>query len=186
MVKQLILLILVLGLAGGGFFYWQNSQADVRELNKTLPEGVKVTKSLFGNEYQVVNKIDGYEFKVPMEWRGVNEVSYNPAITERGYTASSFGIEGNEATGRFAGIDRYKIENDGMPLKSWAETNFETFELVGDFSENRIGEFNIVKTEENVHLGGMFVYFFKKDNAIYAIVNGSEEFIKYIILNGKW
>lgn len=184
--KKVVLAVLVLGLFGGGFLYWQKSQADVRELNKTLPEGVKVAKSLFGGEYKIVNKIDGYEFKVPPEWRGVKEASYSSAITEQEYTASSFGIEGNEATGRIAGVDRYKIENNNTPLKSWAETNFATFELVGDFSEDKVGEFDIVKTEENVHLGGMFVYFFKKDNVIYAIVNGSEEFIKYIITNGKW
>jgi len=186
MAKKIILLVLVLGLLAGGSFYWWSNQQDVRELNKTLPEGVKVAKSLFGGEYKVVNKIDGYEFKVPKEWRGVKEASYSPEITEQGYTASSFGIEGNDAMGRIAGVDRYKIESTDIFLKSWAETNFETFGLVGDFKEDKVGEFDIVKTQENVHLGGMFVYLFKKDNAIYAIVNGSEDFIKYIITNGKW
>ena len=181
-----VFVLAVLGLLGGGFFYWWNSQADVRELNKTLPAGVQVAKSLYGNEYKVVNKIDGYEFKVPKEWRGVREASYSPVITEQGYAASSFGIEGNDAAGRFTGIDRYKIENDNTSLKFWAETNFNTFGLVGDFSEDKVGEFDIVKTEESVHLGGMFVYFFKNNNAIYAIVNGSEDFIRYIITNGKW
>ncbi|MDO8659513.1 MAG: hypothetical protein Q7K54_02830, partial [Candidatus Parcubacteria bacterium] len=68
MIKKIVLLVVVLGLFGGGFFYWWNNQADVRELNKTLPEGVKVVKSFFGGEYKVINKIDGYEFKVPKEW----------------------------------------------------------------------------------------------------------------------
>ena|SRR3989338_163656 len=57
--------ILVLIFSGGGFLLWQNSKAAVKDLNATLPEGVRVVKSLFGNEYRVVNKIDGYEFKVP-------------------------------------------------------------------------------------------------------------------------
>jgi len=186
MIKKIVLSVLVLSLFGGGFFYWWNSQADVRELNKTLPKGVSVAKSLFGNEYKVINKIDDYEFKVPNEWRGVREVEYIPNRTEGGYTATSIGIEGNEGAGRIISVDRYKSGGDMSNIKSWAETNFKTFELVGDFKEDTIGEFDIVKTEENVHLGGMLIYVFKKDKAIYAIVNGSEEFIKYIILNGKW
>ncbi|MDO8590593.1 MAG: hypothetical protein Q7R65_01300 [bacterium] len=55
------ILILVVILAGGGFLLWQNSQAAVKDLNATLPEGVRVVKSLFGNEYKVVNKLDGTE-----------------------------------------------------------------------------------------------------------------------------
>ncbi len=58
--------VAVLVLAAGGFFYWWQNQADVRELNKTLPEGVRVVKSLIGSEYKIVNKIDGYEFKIPL------------------------------------------------------------------------------------------------------------------------
>ena len=40
MVKNIILSVIVLVLIGGGFFYWQQNQADVRELNKTLPASV--------------------------------------------------------------------------------------------------------------------------------------------------
>ena len=184
MVKRAVLAVLVLGLLAGGFFYWWNSQADVRELNKTLPDGVRVVKGLFGKEYKVINKIDGYEFKVPRGWGGVNEIAYIPEREESGYTVAGVELEGKEGSGRIVVINRFKEE--GESLKSWAEKNFETFGLVGDFSENKVEEFDIVKTQENVHLGGMFVYFFKKDNAIYAIVNGSEDFIRYIITNGKW
>ena len=38
-------IILTLALGGGGVFLWQKSQADVAELNNTLPEGVRVVKS---------------------------------------------------------------------------------------------------------------------------------------------
>lgn len=187
MIKNIILAVLVLGLLAGGFFYWWNNQADVRELNKTLPGGVKVVKSLWGNEYRVVNKIDGYEFKVPKEWKGIREIEYVPEREEMGYKATSIGVEGGEGAGRIASIDRYKSGGDiSNNMRLWAETNFKTFELAGDFSEDVVGDFNIVKTQENVHLGGMFVYFFKKDSIIYAIANRSEEFIRHIIINGKW
>ncbi|MFH1181230.1 MAG: hypothetical protein V1705_02370, partial [bacterium] len=78
MVKKIGILIFVLVLAGGSFFYWQQNQKDISRLNKNLPKGVKVEKSLigFGNEYKVVNKIDGYEFKIPREWNGLEEIEY--------------------------------------------------------------------------------------------------------------
>ena len=179
-----VLAIMVLGLFGGGFFYWWNNQADVRELNKTLPDGVKVAKSLYGSEYKVVNKIDGYEFKVPGEWRGVNEIAYVPEREEEGYVLSGIELEGKDGGSRIVVVNRFGEED--VALRIWAKKNFETFGLVGDFSEDKVDGFDTVKTQENVHLGSMFVFFFKKGSAIYSITNGSEEFIRYIITNGKW
>ena len=186
MAKKIILLVVVLVLIGGGFFYWWQIQADIRELNKTLPEGVRVVKSLFGNEYKVVNKVDGYELKIPPEWMGIKEIGYIPERTEEGYTATSIGIEGKEGIGRSVGIDRYKSGRDVGDLGSWAKTNFETFGLMGDFIKDKTGEFDSIKTQENVHFGGEYIYFFKKDFVIYTITGGSEDFIRYIITNGKW
>ncbi|MDO8559184.1 MAG: hypothetical protein Q7R84_02525 [bacterium] len=185
MIKKIVLSVLVLGLFGGGFFYWWTSQADVRELNKTLPKGVSVAKSLYGNEYKVINKIDGYEFKVPTEWHGVKIFEYTPERAEGTYVGTSVNLKGREGSGIIFSIDRFKIKEE-VNLETWTNNAFDTFGLVGNFSKDKVGEFDVVKTQENVHLVGMFVYFFKKDSAIYSITNGSEEFIKYIILNGKW
>ena|SRR3989338_1198780 len=93
----LISIIVVLLLAGGGVFYWWQNQADVRELNKTLPVGVRVEKSLAG-EYKVVNDIDGYEFKVPGGWMGVQEIAYTPESTEQGYVLAGIELEGVRET----------------------------------------------------------------------------------------
>jgi len=183
--KIFFLIIILLLLAGGGVFYWWQNQEDVRELNKGLPEGVRVVKNLKG-EYWIANKIDGYEFKVPDEWGGLREIEYVPASTEKGYTASSIGLRGKEGGSRIIAIDRFKIENPDINLELWAEANFETFGLIGDFSKDRVREFEIVKTQEEVHLVGMYVYFFKKNSVIYAITCGSEEFIREIIISGKW
>ncbi len=185
MVKKIVLAVLVLGLFGGGFFYWWNSQADVRELNKTLPKGVSVAKSLVGNEYKVINKIDGYEFKAPKEWRGVKEIEYMPEREEMGFRGTSINIEGLEGGARGMGIDRFKIDGT-TNLIDWAENMFNVVGLTGDFINETIGRFEIAKTQENVHLGGMYMYFFKKDSVIYSITNGSEDYIRYIIANGKW
>jgi len=179
--------VVILILAAGGFFYWQQNQADVKELNKNLPDGVRVVKSLIGEEYKVVNKIDGYEFKIPPEWQGIKEIEYFPQETEQGYTDSSIGLEGNQGEGRVTGVDSFKLdESRTSELKEWAETYFETFGLIGEFVNGKIGDLEIVKTRENVHLGGMHVYFFQKEFNLYGIVCSSEEFIRYIIINGKW
>jgi len=179
-------LIVVLVLGGGGFFYWQN-QADVRELNKNLPDGVKVEKSLFGNEYKVVNKIDGYEFTLPQEWNGVGEIEYISERSAQGYTGTSINIEGNTGMGKSIGIDRYTSGgNMNTELKLWAEENFLAFDLTGDFDHTKVVDFDVVKIQETVHLGGEYVYFLRNDSIIYTLTSPSENTIKYIISNGKW
>ena len=187
MVKKIVLTVVILGLAGGGFFYWWQGHADERALNKTLPEGIRVDKCLLSGEYRVINKIDGYEFKVPEEWKGVKEIGYIPEREEMGYTGTSLNLEGRESSGRLIGIDRFNSGGDmNTDLELWAKTQSDTFGLVGGFSKDEIGGFKIVKTQENVHFGGEYTYFFKQDRVIYSITGPSEEFIKEIILNGKW
>lgn len=181
---KLLVLIIVLLLIAGGVFYWKNQQ-EVADLNNELPDGVRVVKTLTG-DYVVVNKIDGYKFKIPEEWGGIEEIEYVVERTEKGYTAGSIEVEGKEGTSRVVGIDRFKIEKADLDLERWAKANFETFGLIGDFSRDKVRKFEIVKTQENVHLGGEYVYFFKKGFGIYAITSPSEEFIREIIANGKW
>ena len=131
-------IILTLALGGGGVFLWQKSQSDVAELNNALPEGIRVVKSLFGNEYRVVNKIDGYEFGVPQKWEGLREIEYIPERTEENYTGASIGFEGKSDEGsRIGSIDRYKIEGPNVDLLAWAKKNFETFGLAGNFSKDK-------------------------------------------------
>jgi len=186
MAKKLILFfIVVLILVGGGFFYWRD-QTDVRKLNKNLPEGIKVVKSLTG-EYGVVNKIDGYEFKVPKEWKGIKEMEYIETRETQGYIGTSMNIEGNTGTGRSIGIDRYTSGgNMNAELKLWVEENFRTFGLTGDFDNAKVVNFSVIKTQESVHLGGEYVYFFKNNSIIYGLTSPSEITIRYIISNGKW
>ena len=178
------MIIIVLLLAGGGVFWWWQNQEDIRELNKNLPEGVRVAKNLKG-EYWVVNRIDGYEFRVPGEWKGIEEIEYVAERIEEGYTGVSIELTGKEGMGRSVGVDCFKGEGD-LNLENWAKKFFDIFGLTGKFIPEKIGEVNIVKTQENVHLGGEYVYFFKKDFAIYAITCGSEEYISEIITSGKW
>jgi len=189
MVKKivfLIVLILFLVLIGGGFFYWWQNQADVKELNKNLPEGVKVVKSLISNEYKVVNKIDSYEFKIPPEWQGIKEIEYFPQETEQGYTVSSIGLEGKEGAGRIVDIAQFQIEDSSINLESWVKVYFEKSGLIDEFDKETVGNFEVVKTREFVWSALGYVYFLKKDFSIYSIVCGSEDFVHYIITHGKW
>ena len=186
MIKKIVLSVAVLGLLGGGFFYWWNNQTDVRELNKTLPKGVKVAKSLFGNEYSVVNKIDNYSFKVPAEWKGVKEIEYIQNRQVDDYNVASVGVKGLSGSGTILSLDVYSGIQPDINLEQWAANLFSKFELTGEFKKQDMGIFPVVKVKEEEHLGGTYVYFLKNNSKIYVINGGSEEFIKEIILNGKW
>ena len=183
--KKIVFSIIVLALIGGGFFYWWQGHADERELNKTLPEGVRVDKCLLSGEYRVINEIDGYEFKIPPEWQGINEIAYVPERVEKGYILTGIELEGQEGVGRIVVINQFKTDISDLNLEDWAKVNFETFGLISDFNKEMVENFEVVKTREFIMPIG-YVYFFKNNFTIYAIACGSEEFIRYIITHGKW
>ena len=189
MVKKIVLLVIiliVLSLAVGGFFYWQQNQADVKELNKTLPEGVKVAKSLIGNEYKVVNKIDGYEFKIPPEWQGVKEIEYTSERTIEDMKVTSVGIEGLEGVGRIMSIDVYTVNQLDINLENWAENLLNKFGLFGELVQENVGKYNVLSMVEKEHLGGTYLYFLKNILKVYILNGTSKELIRYIITHGKW
>lgn len=173
-------------LAGGGVFFWQQNQAAVAPLNAILPEGVRVVKSIFGNEYRVVNKIDGYEFEVPRAWVGLQEIAYTPTEKIESYSASTIELIGNQGSSRLAIINKFLEEDLSISLRQWAEQNFRSFGLVGEFNNDRVNNIELVKTQENIHLGGLHIYFFRQNSGIYTLTNASEDYIKEIIVNGKW
>ncbi len=187
MKKKIIFLFLVVILLAGGFFYYWQSQKDVRALNKTLPKGVKVEKSLFGNSYKVVNKIDGYEFEVPKVWEGVEEIEYVPKEVVAGMETVGLGVTGRVGMARVLSIDIYFVSQSGFTLSQKAQEIWDFFGFPETLKKNVIGEIQVFEAKEDTYLGGTYVYFFQgKDNKIYVVNNGSEEFIKEVILSGKW
>jgi len=184
--KIIFSLIVILVFAGGGFFWWWQDQKDVRELNKDLPEGVRVVKN-FAGEYRVVNKIDGYEIKVPEEWRGLKEVKYHeeeegiPGVT--GLTLE--GIEGRE---RAFGIISHKLDQPDISLEFWVEIQFQKFGLseTTQFRKFKVGDFDIIQVKTEEYFADFAWYFFKKNQRVYEIQSVSEEFIREIITNGQW
>ena len=184
MTKKIIFLIIAILVFGAGGFFWWQDQKDVRELNKGLPEGVRVVKSLFGKEYKVVNKIDGYEVKVPKAWEGLKEVKYSPE--EEVKALSIQGIPENLEN--YIAIAYYKLADPNITLDSWIEEWTQKFEeFVWERENLKVGNFPVIKLVEKEHLGGFTSsYFFKKNSKIYEVGGASEDFIRYIILNGKW
>jgi len=179
------LIIAFLAMAGGGFYWWQASQP-VADLNKSLPSGVKVVKSLFRRDYTVVNKIDGYEFKVPKAWGGIKEMAYVPKENVTGIETTGIGVEGQKGNARLLSIDVYFITQPKFDLAEQAQKIWDFFGFTEALENGSIGSFEVLKAREDVYLGGTYVYFFGKGNKMYVLNNGSEEFIQEIILNGKW
>ncbi|MFH0791607.1 MAG: hypothetical protein V1905_00075 [bacterium] len=177
--------IVFLILGAVAFFLAQANKQDVFALNQKLPAGITVVKNVFG-EYLIVNQKDGYSFKIPREWKGIESIEYLPGRAEKEYFGSSMTIIGKEGVPNLLSIDRFNNDEPDKSLIKWAEDEFKAFELVGEFTEDKIGKIDVVKTKEEKHLMGMSVYYFKKNNQVYALTGGSEEYLKYIITNGKW
>jgi hypothetical protein len=182
----IIVSVFVLCLVCGGLFYWRQNQSDVGALNKTLPIGIRVIKSLFGNGYGIINKIDGYQFVIPPQWNGLNEIAYVPERIENDLRVAGIELAAKEKENGVATINRFFTNTTIQDLNNWVENAIESFGLVGSLTENNVSGIKTIKIQENIHLGGMYVYFWQKGLSIYAITNGSEEFIRYIIANGKW
>ena len=180
--KIIFSIIIILLLVGGGVFWGQN-QKDVRELNKNLPGGIKVVKSL-GGEYKVVNKIDGYEVKVPKEWGGLRETEYTPERIVKELKVASVNVIGKNYES--IAIDSYRIEDPEMNLEIWVKELQDYLKLSGTLEKDIVKNLEIIKIKEEEHLAGMYIYFLKKDLRIHAIAGFSEKSIREVILNGKW
>jgi len=179
-----LFVLVLLAIAGEIFWHWQN-QKDVRNINKTLPEGVRVAKSLFGKDYTVVNKIDGYEFKVPKAWEGIEEIEYKDEETILNTRTTGIAIGGLRGSSTVFSLDIYFLSQSEDLLK-YSQEIWNFFELEGSLEKIKVGNVEVVKAYEEVHLWGTYVYFWREGNKLYVANNGSEEFIQEIILNGKW
>ena len=111
---------------------------------------------------------------------------YIPEREVKGISSSNITIEGLKGEARLLGVSYFKENKDSFNLKDWGQRFFENFGFVGDLTIETIRNFELIKTQENVHLGGMYIYFLKKDFRIFVFTGGSEDFIRKIIINGKW
>ncbi|MEK9135247.1 MAG: hypothetical protein AAB451_03030 [Patescibacteria group bacterium] len=215
MVKKIGILVFVLILAGSGFFYWQNNQKDIQALNKILPAGVKVAKNLFGfgNEYKVINKIDGYEFKVPSAWKGIEKIEYEDVIDTdlsiKKQTKEDFSkkivSETNLYVGGFGSLDymltRILRLNNIIDLNKFVEefqkiyspyAKTERSESSPKIKDFIIGDsrgfklYTVFKSKTGNELITDEYYFFGKDYKIYIFSHFNDDFVRKFIADGKW
>ncbi|MFH1188061.1 MAG: hypothetical protein V1688_04370 [bacterium] len=207
MIRKIGILIFVLFLAGGGFFYWQNNQKDIKELNKTLPAGVKVVKNIFGfgNEYKVINKIDGYEFKVPTEFMhrgGIefikyanitddNELGYRLSMDEKFQkiiiSETALVIQGRDGWDGTE-IRRLKIEKD-ISLNDFIEEfksrflpkSTERLEIVPKVDMLQMGDFTVLKLSQSIkslrteNTNSSTLFYFFRKNSAFYIIDHNSD-----------
>ena len=187
--KIIFSLIVILILVVGGVFFWWQDQKDVRELNKGLPEGVRVVKSLFGKEYKVVNKIDGYEIKVPKEWTQfgkIQEVEYNEWGKNRLIIRE--GEIGLKGEGGLVAISTSILKQTDIDLNSFVEDWCQIYvpSPTREIAREKISNFEVTKVQDKEYLANLKFFFFKSNSKIYRISLIEDEFIREMILNGKW
>ena len=182
--KKIAVYFVLILLIGGLFYFWQQSQSEIRELNKKLPPEIKIVKSLIGNEYQLVNQIDNYSFLVPKKWKGLARAEYTPERTEFGFTGSSIFVMGKNGEARTVSVDVFKAGNPD-DLRQWAQKFLETFEFTPrSLLEEQVGDFPVIITRQTDF--GPYIYFLEASAKVYLFSGGSEESVKYIISHGRW
>ncbi|MFH1451006.1 MAG: hypothetical protein ABIF89_00125 [bacterium] len=183
--KKIILFAVFVLTALLGFYLWPKIQENkIQEINKNLPAEIRITKN-FKNEYSLVNRIDNYEFRIPLEWQGLDAVEYTPERTESEYTGSSIFLMGKEGPSRVLSIDAFK-EKEDKELKQWAEDFAKTFSLNITFSETQLAGLSLITSYDEKYLNGTFLFFLKAGQKTYIFSSGSEDYIKEIISNGRW
>ena len=183
--KKVLFVTIILLIFAGVFCFvcWQN-QKDVRELNKNLPAGIKVIKSFIGKDYKVVNKIDGYEFKVPQEWKEIKEIKYYPE-EEKNEGITGLSLEGVEGKEKSLGIISYRLNETSIDLEKWVRERFQKFKLSEVVKIEKINP-EVVKVSAEEYLADFNWYFLKNGIKIYEISGISEELAQEIITNGQW
>ncbi len=183
----IVFLILVIGIGFIFYFLWQGGP-ELRSLNKSLPEGIKVEKR--EGKRVLVNKIDNYIINIPEGWRGIEKTDY-----KRVYDGSVY-INKNNVRGIFINVYHNEIKKD---FKSFVEewirqepgygyifTSPEIPEIIG-IKKIRGKDVIIVKdVNPEPKIGIRFFYYFKTDSGFYELYGESQEDIECLILNGNF
>ncbi|HOK34764.1 MAG TPA: hypothetical protein PLB19_01335 [Candidatus Paceibacterota bacterium] len=182
------IIVIALLLIGGGVYWWWQSKVELQELNKNLPQGIRVERR--NNQEVVVNTLDGYEIKVPKEWGGLENVEY--LDKESGLTLKSKNTEDWVLINSYE--NSYEIENSKSNLNDWLNIHFKEQPLffpesiTSIFGEENIKNYHIIKVKtDDPLIGTHFFYYFQQNSKIYEIYTDySEESIREVILNGNF
>ncbi len=181
--KKIISLVVLFIFILIGFSYWKDQQ-EIKELNKDLPEGIRITKGIISN-FKIINEIDNFTFEVPRKWKNIEEIKYMPQRESKGYTFSSVNVKGEAPQGKVIAVVKFKNKPD-VSLLNQASSFFEAFELNGSLSEEKLNGKEIVSGEKINGLMGIDASFFQNKDYIYLITCESKEFIKEVINKGEW
>jgi hypothetical protein len=181
--KNIIVFFIITILVIIGFLYW-NNQKELAYINSKLPEGIEITKTIFGR-YKINNEIDNYSFTAPKEWQGILEAKYIKKQESKGYKFSSVNVKGEVSTGKVVAVVKIESKPD-LSLLSQANLFFDAFDLQGELKEEEIKGIKAVTSQEVEGLMGIDASFFQKENNIYLVTCKSDKFIKEIIKNGDW
>jgi hypothetical protein len=189
--KIIFLIIIVLIIAAGGFFWWQ-SQEEVRELNKNLPEGVRVVKSLFG-PFEVINERYNYIVRLPKEQKKISTIEYlEKKDEEMRYICTVckeasiilLGSIGKEKTNLI--LESYKPKDGNIDLEKFIQEGNPTWLRRVEVKKEKLNDVDVIKVSREFEWGRLYHYFFKGTSNFYRVEFISEEFIQKVILNGRW
>jgi len=156
------------------FFYFKDKE--IRELNKNLPQGVYFEKR--GKELFLINKLDGYELKIPKSWEGVREVRY---------VDNGVHLEGKNY--QLLSIFSYSLKDKNISVEKWVSKEVIP---TGKFVEPKIIEKTKISFYEVIGIkdfGGMmgelFFFYLKRPQGsrIYEFLSDSKEVVKEAIVN---
>ncbi|MBT9167583.1 MAG: hypothetical protein DDT19_00921 [Syntrophomonadaceae bacterium] len=186
-----LIMLLLLTIAGGGAFWWWQSGKELRELNKDLPEGVKVVKSLTG-QYRVANERDGYRINWPKkklrivyyeERQNVEKTlpPFFPQEVKKLFVSGTDLFLGEYIILPEVEIGYFKLKN-GIDLEKFRQI-FEN----SPFADSTInleqkGEFEVLIIKDSYQVN----YSFKINSKLYSIVCPEEDLCQNILQNSKW
>ena len=192
--KIIILIVIILLLGAGGFFWWR-AGAELRELNRGLPEGVRVEKR--ENQKIIINEIDEYEMKIPEKWEGLKDIEYLVLKREEKEknVLSSFLFLTASKEEEFMGLDLYESVPEETNLKLWTQEWYIEYQpKFGEkwieegkiwTEEETIGDFVVVKLR-GAGLEDALSIFFQINSKVYRFWGAPDEIIHEVILNSKW
>ena len=189
-------LLIVLIIAGGIFYWWWEAGKQLREINRDLPEGVRV--GIKNGQQIITNERDGYEIVISEKWGELERVQHSelhvgPIYREEGIkeiaviALSGLLPDEEEATSFF--IDKHKFEKgfEDMELRAFIEIN--PLWLLGPaviVEEKKVGDFETLRIIKEFEWGNSYYYFFKVNSTIYSLAYMSEDLIREVILNSRW
>lgn len=178
--KNITFAIIILILIAGGISFWWQNGAELRELNKNLPEGIRVVER--NGQQVVVNEKDGYEIAVPEKWGGLESVDWRESFQfEKGIVS----IEGK----KYQLIEikvfskKEKIDMEKWIRELWKENPIIYIEPT-IIEEEIFNDYKMMKANSfGGTIGDLFFIYIQINSNIYEFSSDSEEIVQDVILN---